>query len=165
MRALPAMALAALLAGCWSGGDVPVAQYRNGPVRVSVRAPQYARDATALCISTNGEVSVVIGSSQPAAEIGRAEGAKIRMRVVNIGLVLLFGLSLLVLFLPEWIVSNKDALIGMAGTAALFVVVRYAEASAPAMAWIVPVLALAAAAYLAWSWRAGRKRLPADSAE
>ena len=76
--------------------------------------------------------------------------------MIYYGLVALLGLSLAVLFLPEWIVSNKDALIGFGVTGAMFVVVKYVDASAGIMGWVIPVCVVGAVGYLGYRYFAGK---------
>lgn len=151
------LVLVLLLAGCASP-HLTVDEYENGTRtrRIALRSVEYPLDASYITLE-NGTLTAKLGASQDAKGIigSTSQGKSLRLMYGVCGLIVLLGV--VAFALPNQIVSNKDALIICGIGGAGFAVVRWVDASASVMMWILPVLVVGVALYLGWTWIKARK--------
>ena len=166
------LAAALLVGGCSGPSTIKTEVVRTYPsgvvekVKTSLKGPEYALEGSSLDVTTNGVYGSLSAAQdvkgieeargESAKELEEAKGDNISKKIVYGGLALILLLSIVALFLPDTIVSKKDALTGFACALAGFVIVRYVEASAPVMKWVIPLAALGGGIYLFVMWRRGR---------
>lgn len=144
--------------GCTSPSTIKTELVRTYPsgvvekVKTSLKGPEYAISGSSLNVTTNG-VYGALSASQDAKGIEGVKGEAAGSKLLYGALALILTLSAVALFLPEKIVKNKDALLGAAISIAGYAIVRYTNASASVMKWVIPTAAVGYGIYLVIRWR------------
>jgi len=146
-----------LVAGCSSTGIIKHQQeriYPDGTVertQTSLSPPKYPLGGSSITSYTNSLTAQISGSQ----DVSKIEGVKGRTGNSRIGfwicgIIMLLGV--VGFAAPNYIISNKDALIVVAIGGAGLVILMWASAMSPIMAWLLPVVALGVGAYYLWRW-------------
>ena len=130
----------------------------NGTVvveQVVVRQPDAPKQGAALSIAP-ASIEASTGAAQSEAKRidASSRGKARRVLFVFCGLVLLLGA--IALALPNYLVSNKDALLVILAGLVSMALVVWADAAATVMRWVLPVVVVLAAGYLAWIYQRNR---------
>lgn len=128
-------------------------QYEDGyrTSKVVVRTPKYPLGDSYIALDGQALTANVSASQDAKGIIGATGKAKSLLFLYGIcGLIVILGV--VAFAMPNGIVSNKDALIicGIGGIS--FAVVRWVEAAAPVMMWVVPLIAVGAGLYFVVIW-------------
>jgi hypothetical protein len=147
--------------GCFISPSITYEQYEDGykTSKIVLRTPKYPLGDSYIALDGQA-VTANVSASQDAKIIIGAEGkAKSLLFLYGIcGIIVILGV--VAFAMPNQIVSNKDALIicGIGGVS--FAVVRWVEAAAPVMMWVVPIAAVCAGLYFVVIWLRKDKASP-----
>ena len=151
-----------VIAGCVSNGNgigyTRTTTLTNGTVvveEVVVEQPSDPKDGAYLYL-TGEDFQAGTGAAQDASRKLREiqEGKTKRFKYMWCGLVVLLGV--IAGFLPNYLVSNKDAAIGILAGLAGFAVVKWVDSSSGLMGILLPIVAVGGGGYLAWTYFKGK---------
>jgi hypothetical protein len=139
--------------GCLVSPSITYEEYKDGfkTSKIVLRTPKYPLGDSYITLDGSA-VTANVSASQDAKGIIGQEGK-------NKSLIFLYGICGIIVILgvvafamPNNIVSNKDGLIicGIGGVS--FAVVRWVEAAAPVMMWVLPIAAVCGAIYFVILW-------------
>lgn len=157
--ALPTLACL-LFTGCMETTNKPVSRYEkreyfeSGQVKsetvAELHADTQSADPSELALGTNGAFRATMSGAQPIAEIKDAEGRAAGKTILYACIGILAIISGVALFLPDRLVTNSDALLGIACAGGLYAIVTWADASSKIMSIAGPVVVIAFLGYIFW---------------
>ena len=128
----------------------------------TAKMPEHPASELLYTNTITGE-SLLVPKAQSEAEIEDVKQDGKNKRLFYAGIALIFIIGAVAFMAPNHLVSNKDASMVCLFAVLAFGAVRYVESSEKYMGYIIPVLIVGGAGWIAWDWVSNKKKEDNDS--